>query len=591
MCFRLEVKAKPIPVMPNENQRLLKEVKNLKEEIKQLKDRKKYGIVWEEKPEQVVELCKEKLPVLIEDTSKEIEADKNKPVNILIEGDNYHSLSVLNYSHKEKVDLIYIDPPYNTGNKDFIYNDNYVDKEDSFRHSKWLSFMEKRLRLAKNLLGSGGVIFISIDDNEQAQLRMLCDEIFGDENFIANVPRRTKSAGKTTDAFSLNHDYVLVYAKNRQVVKFKAIPINDNAYKYKDEHYSERGSYALSQTLDYDSLSYSDSLDYELKLSNRIYYPGRDKKAFLARKAGRHRASDWTWRWSKELVNFGNKNGFIVIKMGKDGQPRIYTKTYFKVAIEKTDGQYKIIHIDRAKNLTTLDLMESSYSNDIAKKDIRAIFGDSAEFAYPKPVELIKYLINSINGNNKFKILDFFAGSGTTGQAILELNKKDGGTRNFILCTNNENKIAEKVCYPRIKKIISGYKDSDGNSFKGLGGNLKYFKTDFVDAESTDKNKKALVDKSTEMLCLKEDCFEGVKKGKNFNIFKDNKNKYLGIIYDDAGIAPFKNEAKKLNKKFVVYVFSLDDSAREEEFEDIKDLVGLRPIPAVILNIYKRIFK
>ncbi|WP_201328885.1 site-specific DNA-methyltransferase [Thermotomaculum hydrothermale] len=125
---------------------------DLIKEIKKLKKRKKYGIVWEDKPEKVAELCKEKLPVLIEDKSKEIKTDKNKPINILIEGDNYHALSVLNYTHKEKIDVIYIDPPYNTGAKNWKYNNNYVDSNDLWRHSKWLSFMEKRILLAKKTI-------------------------------------------------------------------------------------------------------------------------------------------------------------------------------------------------------------------------------------------------------------------------------------------------------------------------------------------------------------------------------------------------------------------------------------------------------
>jgi len=136
----------------------------------------------------VAKRCKNELPVLEEDKNKEIVTDKEKPVNILIEGDNYHALSVLNYTHKGKVDVIYIDPPYNRGTGDhFIYNDKIVDKEDAYRHSKWLSFMEKRLKLAKNLLKNSGVIFISIDDNEFSQLELLCDDIFGEKNNIASL--------------------------------------------------------------------------------------------------------------------------------------------------------------------------------------------------------------------------------------------------------------------------------------------------------------------------------------------------------------------------------------------------------------------
>ena len=220
---------------------------------------------------------------------------------------------------------------------------------------------------------------------------------------------------------------------------------------------------------------------------------------------------------------------------------------------------------------------------------LQKMFSGSNPFSYPKSIYAVKDIID-ITSNKKSIVLDFFAGSGTTGHAVLELNNKDGGNRKFILCTNNENGICSDVCYPRIEKVINGY-NSSGKETAGLGGNLKYFKTDFVDASPTDKNKRKLVDKSTEMLCLKEDCFEEVKKGRDYKIFKNGQGKYLGIVYDDEGIEQFKKEVKKVNKKFVVYIFSLDDSAREDEFEDIHKLVELKPIPAVILNVYKRIFK
>ena len=579
----------------NKEKELLDHIEGLELKIKKLKDRKRYGLVWENKIEKFDKDSKDALPILREKGDKypDIITNKNEDFNILIEGDNYHSLSVLSYTHKNKIDVICIDPPYNTGNKDFIYNDHYVDKEDRYRHSKWLSFMSKRLRLAKSLLSKNGVIFISIDDNEQSNLKVLCDEIFGQENFIANLPRRTKSAGKTTDTVSLNHDYVLVYAKNGKVIKFRAIPINDKAYKYKDEYYSKRGSYALSQTLDYDSLSYSDSLDYELKLGEHVYYAGGNKKGFLTRKAGNHRASDWTWRWSKELVDFGNKNGFIVIKKGKGGQSRIYTKTYFKVVIEKINGKYEIVPVDRAKNLSTLDLMESIYSNDVAKKDIRLIFGASAEFAYPKPVELINYLINSIYEHKSLTVLDFFAGSGTTGQAVLELNK-DGGNRKFILCTNNENKICENITYERIKRVSVGYKDSENKKVEGLGGNLKYLKTDFIKLEkSIDYLKHKMVVGSTEILCLKEGSFDLVSDSYRKNRIKifQSPNKYTAILFDLFYFEDFVEQLKKLKDKPVsVYVFSYTKDFSKEEFGDLGIKFTIEAIPEKILETYKTIF-
>ena len=209
----------------------------LVKEIKKLEKRKKYGIVWEDKPEKVADLCKEKLPILEEDTKKEIKTDDKKPVNILIEGDNYHALSVLNYTHKGKVDVIYIDPPYNTGNGDaFLYNDKIVDKEDGYRHSKWLSFMDKRLNLVKRLLAKEGIIFISIDDNENAQLKLLCNEIFDETNFLGTITweKRTKAQNTQTarEMLQSKTEYILVYKKGTNKAKFILEVAGEKIYNY-----------------------------------------------------------------------------------------------------------------------------------------------------------------------------------------------------------------------------------------------------------------------------------------------------------------------------------------------------------------------
>lgn len=209
-------------------------------EIEQLRKRKQYGLVWEPKKENVVEQCKTELPVLEEVKEKEILTDPEKPVNLLIEGDNYHALSVLNYTHKGKIDVIYIDPPYNTGNKDFVYNDNYVDEEDSFRHSKWISFMSKRLSLAKNLLSKDGVLFISIDNNEIAQLKLLCDEIMPN-SFVTtlHVQMSTVQGQKVRAAKSgnivKNAEYILVYSKSGNKTIGKRVLYEPTEY---DTHYS-----------------------------------------------------------------------------------------------------------------------------------------------------------------------------------------------------------------------------------------------------------------------------------------------------------------------------------------------------------------
>lgn len=422
-------------------------------EIETALTEKKYGLVWEEHNERVDEELKTKIPVFTEVKSKKINLSESENYNFLLDGDNLHSLYLLEKTHKGRIDFIYIDPPYNTGKKDFKYDDNYVDEEDAFKHSKWLSFMAKRLWLAKSLLSKNGIIFISIDDNEQAQLKMLADTIFGYSNFIIEMPRQTKKSGKTTGSFSKNHDYVLVYVKDNKDV-FQMQEHIDDQYKYEDEFVEKRGKYKLNQTLDYDSLSYSASLDYPLEIEGETFYPGGDYDKYLERQKGNHKRADWAWRWNKNLFKFGYKNGFIVIKRKNDGTARIYTKTYLNAKIEKhKQGQYYINYEKKTKAMSSIELTENTYSNDRAKKDL-AYFGLEDEFDYSKPVELIKTLIK-FHKNKDAIVLDFFAGSGTTGQATLLANVEDGGNRRFILCTNNENGICENVTYKRVHDTIT----------------------------------------------------------------------------------------------------------------------------------------
>ena len=256
---------------------------------------KKYGLVWEQHEEAVDVMMRDNIPVFTEDMDREITCAAGGVYNFILEGDNLHSLRLLEKTHAGRIDVIYIDPPYNRGKDDFVYDDDYVSAEDSFKHSKWLSFMEKRLRIAHSLLSEDGLLFVSIDDNEQAVLKNLLDEIFSEENFIITMPRITKKSGKTTGSFSKNHDYVLVYTKQNKDIFVMEEHI-DPAFQYEDEWVSERGKYKLNQTLDYDSLSYSASLDYPLTVEGETFYPGGDIEAWEERQKGNHRRADWAWR-------------------------------------------------------------------------------------------------------------------------------------------------------------------------------------------------------------------------------------------------------------------------------------------------------
>jgi len=541
----------------------------LVKEIKKLKKRKKYGLVWEEKPETVAELCKEKLPVLKEIKNREIKTDETKPINILIEGDNFHALSVLNYTSRKSIDVVYIDPPYNRGTGDqFIYNDKIVDEEDMYRHSKWLSFMAKRLKLARNLLKNSGVLFVSIDDNELSQLKLLCDDIFGEKNFIATLIWHKKYGGGSDNKnIVTEHEYILCYSRKNEEV-FRGLELkSDETLNY--EGPDKEGRYYKTEGLllrgPNSTKEARPNLCYPITCPDSTVIWPRDGKG--------------TWRYSPERLQEEIKKNNIIFKKTERGW-RVFYKIYLYTEEGEERGKKARTILDNRYNVG-----QTGEGTTVLKNILR-----NSLFTAPKPVTLIKHLIKLCRTNDV--ILDFFAGSGTTGQAVLELDDEDGGNRRFILCTDNENNICTEILYPRIEKVMNGYENINGERITGLRGNLKYFKTAFVDSEPTDINKKRLVDQSTEMLCLKEYCFDEVKSGQYFKIFKDSvMEKYLGIAYDDEGIEPLKKEIKKINRKTAVYVFSLDASAREEEFEDVIDLVDLKPIPEVILNVYRRIFK
>ena len=545
---------------------LIKELRRIKET--------KYGLVWhrdlpEEKIDILVnpdartpnemfpnEMAGKPFPVLKEIKGKAIESDKSKLVNLLIEGDNYHSLAVLNFTHREAVDLIYIDPPYNTGNNDFIYNDKFVDKEDSFRHSKWLSFMEKRLKLSRFLLKDTGVIFISIDDNEQAPLKMLCDEIFGQENFIATIIWQKKYT-QSNDAkyFSATHDFILCYAKQADKLKIQLLPRTEKQdARYKNPDNDPRGVW-MTQPLH--AKSGSDS-GYSYTFKNGVTW---------SPPAGTYP------RFSKDSLKKADEENAIWFGAKGTAVPRL--KKYLN---EMKQGVIP----------KTIWLYDEVGSNDDARREFKELAPENG-FDSPKPTSLINRIIGLASDKNS-TILDFFAGSGTTGHAVLKANKFDNGTRNFILCTNNENDICTRICYPRVKKVISGYKNQKGEKIEGLGGNLKYYKTDFVEAEPTDKNKRKLVKESTDMLCILENAFELVQKEKEFAIFK-NTDKYLGIIFYDEAIEDYKKAIKKIDGHFNTYVFSMTDKLHEDKFDDVMGKVKLMAIPEVILQVYREIFK
>lgn len=554
--------------------------KDLVAELEKVKKTKKYGLVWDEEhtKERFDAEAEGRLPILKEVKSKEVQTETNSPLNFLVEGDNYHALSVLNYTHEGRIDVIYIDPPFNTGNKTWKYNNDYVERDDAFRHSKWISFMNKRLRLSKNLLKPSGVIVVAIDDYEIHALRFLMDEIFGESNRLGTIAVVHNPRGRNDDKyFATMHEYMLVYSKNADLASvgyFELTKEDEDAFSKLDEI----SPYNLTS---YMRTGNNSDRPTRPKLFYAIYYEPNADRLDLEKSANsveilpiNNSGEEKTWRWGKETF---------------------LEKKDTELVVRKVKGKYRIF---KKRRLTTLkgrkprtvwyDSRYDASSHGIML--LQNMFRKKNVFPYPKSIWTVFDILKLVTKQDSI-ILDYFAGSGTTGHAVSLLNKEDGGRRQYILSTNNEGDICTEVCYPRLVMAIKGYTDLREKRVSGLGGNLKYYKTGFVDGEPTDRNKKKLVDQSTEMLCLREGCFEEVKSGKHYRLFKDNSRKHLGIVYEDNGISPIKDEIRRLGLPVNVYVFSLDQSSREEEFEDILPLVNLRPIPEVILNVYRRIFK
>ena len=489
------------------------------DEIENELNSKKYGLVWEKHEEQVDVMMQDNIPVFSEVKEREIKATDKNAYNFLLEGDNLHSLKLLEKTHAGKIDVIYIDPPYNTKSKEFIYDDYKIGEDDTYRHSKWLSFMNERLQLAKLLLSDEGVIFMSIDEHEFAQLKLLSDNIFGVQNFIENfiwVKNSTKNTSKTT---STNHEYVLCFAKNIDVLSSKekfrkhkegyeaVLNIVDSAklggktpaeaQKLLREFYkkhNELKGISLYNFVDenwniYQSDNSSAPKSTGVSQTYDVIHPITGKACKVPSRG---------WAYCQETMQQHIANNRILFGKDETTVPRF--KRFLKDV--KTEVRKSVI---------------SDYSD--GKKELQKIFGQ-ANFNNAKPTTLIADLLGTFGKH--VTILDFFAGSGTTAQAVLELNKEDGGNRKFILCTNNENHICEEVTYERIKRVINGYADVEG-----IPANLKYFKTDFIPKDADDVSEE-LLSHIKEMVELEN------------GITLDNQH-YLIVLTDEQADALAKN--------------------------------------------------
>ncbi len=370
----------------------------------------------------------------------------------LIIGDNYDALHNLLIQYRGLVDIIYIDPPYGKDSMGEFAKTNY---ENAISRDNLLSMLYPRLLLAKLLLSKDGVIFCSIDDRNQAYIKCLFDDVFGESSFLFNVPRQTIKGGKTTTTIYKNHDYVLAYSLNKEI-QFALLDTDTSSYDLEDEYVETRGKYKTTQTLDYDSLSYSEGMDYVLKFEGKEFVAGGSVEARAKRLEGNHAKQDWTWRWSETDIKWAIDNKLLVLK-----GDRIYTKTYEKC--RKKTGAAELQYFDKKQQAySSLMYVDNEFSNNNGKKDLESLIqGANSIFKNPKPVSLIGALIDLVCPKDDAIILDFFAGSGTTGQAVLERNRS-GMKHTFILCQLNEktdetpNGIAYEVTSKRLKRMMTG---------------------------------------------------------------------------------------------------------------------------------------
>lgn len=497
-------------------------------EIESELNAKKYGLVWEQHEESVDVQMRDNIPVFTECIDKEITTEASGAYNFLLEGDNLHSLRLLEKTHAGQIDVIYIDPPYNTGSQDFKYDDKFIDSEDSYKHSKWLSFISERLFIAKTLLSKNGAIFISIDDNEYAGLKLLCDSIFGEINYMGTIIQNKMNAKNDTVNIQKNHEYILAYRKQAIFIsgtKIKPTLINreerfrpafeeNGCYYYINDAITTRGEGGtlnarpnLGYTVYYnpstmDKIAVADYDIEKARTSNSvdIYHHNEQliQNGYIAILPPKVRGKLGCWTWSIEKFN-NNKQNIVIT-----GGPKSYAvkkRTFIdKSSVEEQDGKLFYVSTEEKNSRSIIE-----FSTNDGTKTLTSVMEENATFSNPKNLDMISYLL-SLKEKDAI-VLDFFAGSGTTAHAVLKLNDEDGGSRQFILCTNNENNICEEVTYKRIKRVISGY-----NDIPGIPANLKYYRTEFV-PKDTDNVSEALLSHIAEMIQLEH----GVKlDGKDY---------------------------------------------------------------------------
>lgn len=501
--------------------------------------------------------------------STKTEEKEKTSENKIIHGDNLEALKSLLPEYEGKIKCIYIDPPYNTGNEGWVYNDNVNDpkikkwlgqvvgkeSEDLSRHDKWLCMMYPRLKLLHKLLANDGAIFISIDDNEQANLKLICDEIYGVGNFVNNIIWQKKTGASDAKTIANIIEYVLIYSKNNNVIFNKNKESYDlKRYKYKDEFFEQRGPYYIDN-LDRGGLQYSDSLNFKIKCPDGTFtYPNGRKEYFN---------DGWIWKWGKDKIKWALQNNFLEFRKSKNKKSgwAVCYKNYLKV--DNTN-----ITIERAapkKNLIT-DVLNAN-----AASDLKNLFDNKNVFNYSKPVNLIYNILNFIKYEKNSIILDSFAGSGTTAHAVLNLNKQDGGNRKFILVEMED--YAESITAERVKRVISGYGE-ENKAVEGTGGDFSYYelgKPLFL--EENILNEEVGEEKIREYIWYSEVKTPYQKQEENYLLGKQYQTAYY-FYYDKEKLTTLdENFLRTLKTKAEQYIIYADNCLLDADFMNKHSLI------------------
>lgn len=476
---------------------------------------KKYGLVWEKHEERVDVESRTKIPVFTEVFDKEILSDTSLPFNFLLEGDNLHSLKLLEKTHKNKIDVIYIDPPYNTGNKDFVYDDSFVDGLDGFKHSKWLSFISERLLIARNLLTENGIIAISIGYQEVNNLMLLCQELF-DNRQITCITVQT-SGGKPNGGFNITHEYIIFitplnFTPNASEEAMSEYSTGYHGMNLATFNQVQRPNQTYPIFINSDGVlvgigkSLSERVNdgsYTGKLSDFIFNYNEAPEGTFAVWPVTSKGDPCVWRLiPSRLISDWNKGYIKIVPIKNSKSQNKFTVQYLSAGVIKKieSGEFETYTVSDNPDIPTIDLKtyktagegiqtiwtDKQFYTTKGSNQIKDIFGTKG-FSYPKPVELISAIISRVSKSDSI-VLDFFAGSGTTAQAVMELNQLDDGNRKFILCTNNENNICEEITYQRIKTVITGIRQDGSKYSLGIPANLKYYRTDFIDKSSDNED-------------------------------------------------------------------------------------------------------